>query len=208
MSVCLILSTLLTSDPSVKLQQRIGDAKNIMFLHILRKWLNKGEQGNSYHRWFLTWPIYFWRGNSSSPLAVAVSNTSPLRHGGDSCMAHAQRRAHTDLQEIRLCCFTPWCRQKILMKSEPSFGDLLWPARAAPSETAHPDSPIVLGRKVHVYVNPFLRMTFQHAGDESSTSKETVYANEMLVSNNTNHNRKFPYTGKKKQGKEFRIQVG
>lgn len=51
MSVHLILSTLLTSDPSGKLQlhQKIGDTKNITFLHILNKWLNKGEQGEHLH---------------------------------------------------------------------------------------------------------------------------------------------------------------
>lgn len=40
-----------------------------------------------------------------------------------------------------------------------------------------------------VYVNPFLCMIFQHAENESSISKETDYANEILVSDDANHNR-------------------
>lgn len=40
-----------------------------------------------------------------------------------------------------------------------------------------------------VYVNPFLCMILQHAENESSISKEADYANEILVSDNTHHNR-------------------
>lgn len=82
------------------------------------------------------------------------------------------------------------------MKSAMSFGDLLSPAQAAPSETPYPRCPITLRWKIHVYVNPFLRMTFWHAENESSISKEVVYGNEILVSDNTNYNRRFPCTSK------------
>lgn len=80
------------------------------------------------------------------------------------------------------------------MKSESSFGNLLRPAQAARTETAFAYGPgNTQTEKKSVYVNPFLRMIFQHAENESSIPKEANYANEILVSDNTNHNRLLGY---------------
>lgn len=75
------------------------------------------------------------------------------------------------------------------MKSESSFGNLLRPAQAACSETVFANGPVRLRQKRCVYVNLFLRMVFQHAENEPSVPKEADYANEILVSDSTNHNR-------------------